>query len=195
MMQLAFPLLGRTLLFSLHLTSTPANTPASKHLYNLHTARSSTTTTPNTRSLDRVDILVQPPPPPRRPTKIDNPFYHLMDPQPQLHFPQDHHPWHSIPACCPLYLRDHMSRRGHQGHCKTRGCTGCCPCVSCPLWAQLKGWMPRDLKYCVTCHKFTLRNKKKYKGRCALLRSFLALCDMLTKARLPHPANQTKSRV
>ncbi|KAK1982968.1 F-box domain-containing protein [Colletotrichum cereale] len=96
------------------------------------------------------------------------------------HSPRDHrkrqHAYAIKPvATCSSYPDGCICRRGssfwgvyapEHPVCRRPGCRHCM-CISCPLYARLRGWMGKDLRYCSKCRKFTKREwTKKYNGRC-----------------------------
>jgi hypothetical protein len=52
--------------------------------------------------------------------------------------------------------------------CRTSESTNHCECFVLPLHKRLKGWVPKDLRFCPDCRRFTKR-VKKYNMRCECL--------------------------
>lgn len=62
---------------------------------------------------------------------------------------------------CPRNIIAHVRNNYHTGVCTTRGCHAPCACYGCTLYMRLRAWMPKELRYCPKCHKFTKRDEKK----------------------------------
>jgi hypothetical protein len=47
-----------------------------------------------------------------------------------------------------------------EGRCRTSDFTDHCECFVLPLHKRLRGWVPRHLRYCAYCKRFTKRLKR-----------------------------------